>query len=505
MTRSLDRKLTLLILLVSTLALITACAAFILVDRLTFRDRLETDLANKASIVSVVCRAALEFGDAEAAQEGLESFAAVPDIEAAFLFTADGYLMARYPAEGVIAPPRAHTRPGVAYSADLLTLVHPVVAVTGDSIGTLVVQNSLQPERQRQRRYLLVSALVLGIALVITLLASLRFRQTVTGPILHLTDTVRKVTGAQNYSVRVNTHENDELGDLARHFNTMLSEIQQRDEALARHRSFLEEQVATRTAELQIANASLTDARDRAEAVSRLKTTLLDNLSHEFRTPVSGIIALADILASEVEPVHVELVSMISDNGTRLIETLTMVLDLTQLEAGEYVSQRYPHDLATLLSASADVFQTRAATKGITLRVAVPPSFPPVEFDGYGVRVILSHLLSNAVKFTPSGEIAVCASRCADTLVVAVRDTGIGIEPAFRPHLFSPFRQGSEGMARNFEGMGLGLTVVQHMVDALGGTLEVESTVGAGSCFTLSLPLTPASDVAVLESAGAFA
>ncbi len=486
MRSSLDRKLILVILGVSTLGLLAACTAFILLDRVTFRTQLERSLDHQAAIVGASSVAALDFGDAFAAQQGLEGFSQVPDILAATLFTSDGGVLAQYPQTGETLP---KGDPGITYGEDALTLVHPI-EYDGELVGSLVVTHSLEGERRRRVRYLMISGIVLLCALALSLVAALRFRRGVTAPIRDLTATVHRVAEGKDFAVRVEPPGSNELGQLAIQFNAMLSEIQTRDQALARHRTFLEDQVDARTRELRRANTELVVAKERAEAVSRLKSTLLDNLSHEFRTPLSGIIALSDILRDDLrESATLEqedFLMMIGDSGRRLMESLVMVLDLTQIDGGKYTGERADHDIEALLSDTAREYADRIQGADLHFEIELEPLTAHV--DGQALQTIVGHLLSNASKFTPDGSVRLEARADGSDLIVHVTDTGIGIRPDFLPHAPEPFVQSSEGMTRNYEGMGLGLTVVVGLARIIGAQFALKSTLGEGTTALLRLP-----------------
>lgn len=487
MRSSLDRKLIIVILGVSTLGLVAACAAFILLDRATFRTQLERSLDHQAAIVGASLSAALDFGDNFSAQQGLEGFSEVPDVLAATLFTSDGGVLAHYPETGDVL---AMGEAGVTYADNAFTLVHPIIEDDGRLVGSLVVEYSLEGEQRRRSRYLLISGIVLLCALGLSLVAALRFRKGVTAPIRDLTATVHQVAQAKDFAVRVESPNSNELGQLATQFNAMLSEIQARDQALARHRAFLEDQVDTRTRELRTANTQLVAAKERAEAVSRLKSTLLDNLSHEFRTPLSGIIALSDILRDDLRDAATmeqeDFLMMIGDSGRRLMESLVMVLDLTQIDSGEYVHTQGDYRIDALLSDVTREYADRIRGADLHFEIEVSPI--TAHIDGRAVQTIVGHLLSNASKFTPDGTVRLEARADGADLVVHVTDTGIGIDPAFLPRASEPFVQSSEGVTRNYEGMGLGLTVVAGLARIIGAQFTLQSTVGKGTTALLRLP-----------------
>lgn len=258
--------------------------------------------------------------------------------------------------------------------------------------------------------------------------------------------------------------------------------------------------------------AALIEARDQAEAaraeaeaVARLKGILLDNMSHEIRTPLTSILGFADLLAAETEGEHLDFVRLIKGNGHRLLDTLNSVLDSAQLEAGRYQFDLTELELgvATREAAMRVLFQAEA--KGLALQCRLPDEPVRVLADTGALTRIVTHLVSNAVKFTDEGSVTVSVRATPEGMgEVCVQDTGVGITTEFLPRLFDEFRQESEGDDRYFEGLGLGLSISKRLVEMMGGTIVAKSAKGVGSTFTIRIPLvrdggTQAPDVAGTE------
>jgi PAS domain S-box-containing protein len=232
----------------------------------------------------------------------------------------------------------------------------------------------------------------------------------------------------------------------------------------------------------------LIQARHEAEEMSRLKSTFLANMSHEIRTPLTSIIGFAEILGDEVGAPHREPARLIQQSGRRLLRTLDGVLDLAQLESGSISVRRRALDGAAYLHDLVHQFQVRADRKGIALCTDVPDVPVQMDTDQNLLDRILSNLLSNAIKFTHEGSVVARLREADDHVTFEVEDTGIGIAPDFVPHLFKEFEQESSGIARNYEGVGLGLKLVKSATDLLGGTITVESEKGHGTWFAVQLP-----------------
>lgn len=241
---------------------------------------------------------------------------------------------------------------------------------------------------------------------------------------------------------------------------------------------------------LRRVNRELRAAKEQAEASERLKSALLMNMSHEVRTPLTGIMGVAELLQEETTGELSDLAGSVYSNGARLFATLDAVLDLAQIESGILDVHPEPIDLGRSLARAAAVARPAAARKGLALDVDRESGGSVlVAGDDAMVERILTHLLDNAIKFTEEGGVVLRVRVGASAASVEVADTGIGIASDFVPHLFEPFRQESDGLARSHEGSGLGLTVAHRLALLLGGAITVESEKGQGATFRLTLPL----------------
>ncbi len=236
------------------------------------------------------------------------------------------------------------------------------------------------------------------------------------------------------------------------------------------------------------AEQELVAAKEKAEEMNRLKSIFLANMSHEFRTPLAGIIGFAEILATEVPEGQQEYVHLIDLSGRRLLDTLSSVLDLAMLEAGGLKLDPEVLNVAEEVQKKADVLYLDARSKGLHLQTLLPSAKVEALLDRAYLDRILHHLVGNAIKFTEHGEIIVAVYAVDERVEIEVRDTGIGIGPAFLPHLFEAFKQESTGTARTYEGAGLGLTITKRLVELMDGEITMESQKGSGSVFTVSFP-----------------
>jgi PAS domain S-box-containing protein len=242
---------------------------------------------------------------------------------------------------------------------------------------------------------------------------------------------------------------------------------------------------------IKAAERAAAEARDLAEAANRSKSEFLANMSHEIRTPLNGILGMTQVIEQdELSDAQRERIKVVRDSGVTLLGILNDVLDLSKIQAGRLELEPAPFDIATLASAVAGVFAGTAAAKDVTLEVRIDESAKGAWVgDSLRLRQILSNLISNGLKFTAEGGVSVEVRHEDDCLVMAVRDTGIGIAADKISTLFEKFAQEDASTTRRYGGTGLGLSICRELVELMGGRIEVESEKGVGSCFSVHLPL----------------
>jgi signal transduction histidine kinase/ActR/RegA family two-component response regulator len=244
-------------------------------------------------------------------------------------------------------------------------------------------------------------------------------------------------------------------------------------------------------------NARLETALAAAQEASQAKRTFLATMSHEIRTPLNGVIGMAEALAHRrLDAEAAEGVEVIRKSGQALLAILNDVLDLSKIEAGHLELQTLEFDLGGAIEDVALLFAPTVNDKGVTLRVDTGQAAGVYLGDPARVRQIVSNLISNAAKFTASGEIAITAKPARGGVEVAVSDTGIGIPPEKLEGLFDRFTQADSSITRRYGGTGLGLAICRELAGRMGGGISVESQVGKGSTFTLTLPLRRIGDAA---------
>ncbi|MDG5766662.1 ATP-binding protein [Balneolales bacterium ANBcel1] len=233
--------------------------------------------------------------------------------------------------------------------------------------------------------------------------------------------------------------------------------------------------------------------RNRANEMNTLKNNFLSNLSHEVRTPLNSIIGFSSLLIEELDDEEqLKFLTYITDGGKRLLQTINDLLDISLLESKPGGLQFHEIDLAAEIRETVGMMQNEARDKDLTIGYPDEDRDIRVMGDHHMAGQVLRKVVGNAIKFTEEGSVTIeldTASReNGNYVLVLVKDTGIGIDTDFIPHVFDEFKQESRGMARKYEGVGLGLTIARKMMHLMGGFIEVESEKDKGSVFTLCFP-----------------
>jgi signal transduction histidine kinase/DNA-binding response OmpR family regulator len=468
---SLRNKLIAIVLLATIVPLVSGFAVVVINERRAFRREMMDNAIVIARVTAENTVADVAFGDRQAATTTLSKLATIESVEHALLFDADGQLFAAWHRHGT-AGQRKVIGPERLWAGDRLDVSEPV-AFNGEHYGTIVIEMTTTALNTKLRGHLVTLLILTALVVAAALLLGVRLEKIVSAPILDLAALAREVSEKHDYSIRARTVSDDEIGILADGFNEMLTQIERRQRE-----------------------------RDEADQRTREKSQFLANMSHELRTPLNAIIGFSEILktrmADRAAERELKFLDNINSSGQHLLGIVNDILDLSKIEAGrmEIAPERFP--IALAIEGVTSLMRAVSAQRRITIDVEIEPGLADIDADAVKVKQVLYNLMSNALKFSPeSSTVTIKAeSRSADqaplyeeAVRISVTDTGIGIDPKDHARIFLEFQQVDSRISRQFGGTGLGLTLVKKFVDMHGGVVDLESALGAGSTFIVTLPL----------------
>ena len=242
------------------------------------------------------------------------------------------------------------------------------------------------------------------------------------------------------------------------------------------------------------AEAAMAEARRVAEDASQAKSRFLATIGHELRTPLNAVVGFSEMMSSgiggDLSPTHKEYAGLIQQSGKHLLEVVSMLLDMSRIEAGKFEIQADSMDAGAIIPACFAMVETLAQERNVRLVSEIEPDLPLMSADERVCRQIVINLLSNAVKFSHEGGlVTVAVKRQGQSINFSVKDRGIGMAPAAMARIGEPFFQVQDGLSRKYEGTGLGLSIVKGLVELHGGTLRAMSEIGAGTTITVLLPI----------------
>lgn len=497
------RKVMSIMVLQSTIVLLLVALAVTANVAIVKHKEVSNDLGSVADIVALNASSALVFGDKKAAQETLNGLREKKEIVSAYILDNSEAVFAQYrsgknfhyTSPATLLKEASDEKRRLMWDDDIEIV--KVIVVDGKNIGTVLIQSDLSLLYSQLNNFIIIISVVFIAALLLTYLLSNGLQRVITSPVISLAQTMQQVSNNADFSLRVEMNSRDEVGTLIEGFNTMLTEIQDRDNRIAAYSESLEDAIIKRTSELTVSNqeleatiADLNIAKKTAESANLAKSQFLANMSHEIRTPMNGIMGMTEVLLKTglTDRQH-HFAATIKNSTESLLAIINDILDFSKIEAGRLTIETTPFNLQDTLKDLIDVFDEQAEWKEISLNIKVDPNVPfSVEGDPVRLRQVLINLVSNALKFTEHGSVTIkarCVENSTEDAVIRfeVTDTGIGILPEVLPLIFDRFAQADGSTTRRFGGTGLGLSIARQLSELMGGTIGAESTFGTGSTF----------------------
>jgi len=482
-------------LLTSSIALMLAGTSIVGYQWYQYRSDVAAELTSVADMIAVNSSAPLIFGDQRSAARTLAPIKAETRVAEVAVYQTGGDLFATFVRLGINDahfPPAA--RIGDQGFEWFSLRVARAIVVDGENVGAVYIRSDMPDLGPRLYRNASIMAGVMFVAALVALFATSVLQRLISQPIQHLANVAREVSSGNNYAVRAVRETSDELGVLTDAFNSMLEQIESRDQVL-------ETKVTMRTAELTRSNEDLIVARDKAEEGARLKSEFLANMSHEIRTPMNIIIGMTQLtLDTRLDTRQKRHLSMVRSSADALLTIVNDILDFSKIEAGKLDLDMVEFGLAECIRERTASLSIRAQEKGLDLNIQIDEDVPDtIVGDPVRVGQIVVNLVGNAIKFSSTGKIGIHVSledqltlkektgADAALLRFSIADDGIGIPADKLGTIFEAFTQADGSTTRRYGGTGLGLSISRKLVEMMGGRIWVRSEVGRGSQFTFTV------------------
>jgi signal transduction histidine kinase len=468
-----QHKLMRVMLMTSGAALLLTCTAYFAYEFVTYRQTTVNQLSTLGKIIAANSTAALAFDSPEDANEILTALKAEQHIVAASLYDKEGNLFSHYPDTlSDNSFPAKPEQDGFRFEQAFLIGFEPVIEGS-NRLGTLYIKSDMGAMYTRFQLYGIIALLVIVLAFLLAYILSKSLQHSISKPILTLAEIAKAISEKQDYSVRATKFGEDELGLLTDAFNQMLMQIQVQNDEIQLFNQKLEQNIAARTSELEIANKEL-------EAFSY-------SVSHDLRAPLRSIDGYSRVMMEDygdkVDDEGKRTLNVIRRNALRMGQLIDDLLSFSRI--GKLNLTKINLDMASITETVVEEFKTEQ-NKNVEFIIK---DMLPTQGDRSMLKQVITNLLSNAVKYSMKKErpiVEIGSFQSADGNVYYVTDNGAGFDMLYYNKLFGVFQRLHS--ANEFEGTGVGLALVQRIVSKHGGKVWAEGKVNQGATFYFSLP-----------------
>ncbi len=469
---SIRTKIIFIVVIISSLNSIITTFIQYYYEKKQYNKEIIEKLKILANVIGESNSATIMFEDKKAGTDYLASLKVDKNIENASIFLPDSSLFVTYSRSETNITPDLEIL--LNKDTSIFTNEHLVINQTiifeHEKIATIRIAYSLSEYRQKQKQYLLISLVIIGLSIFIATILAYFFQKFITHPIYKLELVMKQISREKDYSIRSKNYGKDEIGILTDGFNKMIAQIEKQ-------------------------NNELKSAKAKSDEALIAKERFLANITHELRTPLNSIIGLSSLIEdSQLNNEQREFLKNIRISSDHLLAIINDLLEFSKIGSGKFKFEKAEFSIRRTLDRIERSMEFELKNRQLDFRIHIDPEIPNLLIgDEFRLNQILINLIGNAIKFTPKGSIKTSLIKLSEdenkyTIEFRVEDTGIGISKDKQEIIFESFTQESSSTNRKYGGTGLGLTITKQLVEMQGGKISVESEKDKGSCFIFVLP-----------------